>query len=103
MSSRLKYAIEYCAAAPSEESIDLSSRAVTKPFMAPLFHESCCGSQSWLVDGSICALELCVSAWNGKRNPAGLSGSACLKTPGIAREANSLTKFSILHDKAPTR
>ena len=29
------------------------SRAVTKPFIAPLFQESCCGSQLWLVEGSV--------------------------------------------------
>ena len=60
------------------------SRAVTKPSMAPLSHESCCGSQSWLVEGSAWALVLRVSAWNGYRYPSGLSGSACLKTPAIA-------------------
>jgi hypothetical protein len=40
-------------------------RELTKPFMAPLFHESCCGAQSWLVDGSFWAAVLVVSAWNG--------------------------------------
>ena len=59
-------------------------RELTKPFMAPSFHESCCGAQSWLVDGRFWAAELWVSAWNGYRYPSGLSESACLKTPGMA-------------------
>ncbi len=49
--------MEYCAGHPVESSVELS-RAVTKPFMAPLFHESCCGSQLWLVEGSFWALVL---------------------------------------------
>ena len=49
--------------------------AVTKPFIAPLAHESCCGPQEWLLDGSACALESKVSMWNGSRYPSGLSAS----------------------------
>jgi hypothetical protein len=66
-SFRVKYAMENCAASPSYESIDVLSRAVTKPSIFPLSQESCCGSQLWLVEGSAWALVLCVSAWNGYR------------------------------------
>ena len=60
----------YCPATPSAARC-----AVTKPSIAPLSQDWCCGPQLWLLDGSAWALVLVVSVWKGSRYLSGLSGS----------------------------